>query len=263
MADQATKIGAIVARLRQEFIDAASRQLDDLAFMLDQIVAGRDPGSDALLALERSIHSIKGQGATFGFPLTGRVAHMLEDYLQSVDALEAENIGDIRIYLDLIAGLIGSDDCAEDNDVQRLFRELPRGRRLTNGPHERHETNILMAMPEGPIQKWLANALLSSGFRVMRVYDSVEAVSVVTTIVPDVVLIDADIAPISSVELISMFAAIEKMRGVRIVLLTGDGDPGVLPTATVAMIRKRPTMAADIESLIVALELSGTTSPRP
>jgi chemotaxis protein histidine kinase CheA len=72
---------SILVRLRQEFIETAGDQLDEIDSKLDQLDSGQDNAEDILLHIQRDIHNIKGQGPTFGIPLTGRVAHMLEDYL--------------------------------------------------------------------------------------------------------------------------------------------------------------------------------------
>jgi len=72
----------IPTQLRQEFIESARDQIDDIETKLDQLGSGQANVEEELLNIRRHIHNIKGQGGTFGYPLTGRVAHMLEDYLK-------------------------------------------------------------------------------------------------------------------------------------------------------------------------------------
>jgi chemotaxis protein histidine kinase CheA len=117
----------ILAKLRQEFIDVARNQLDGIDKKLDQLDSAQ-PGADEVLhSIQRDIHNIMGQGATFGFPLTGRVAQMLEDYLKNADAINAENLADIRVYLGLMVKLISTGESIGEDDPQNLLDTLPTG----------------------------------------------------------------------------------------------------------------------------------------
>ena len=102
MLDEDIDTEDILAQLRQEFIETARDQIDDIETKLDRLDGGDGNAGKELLSIQRHIHNIKGQGATFGFPLTGRVAHMLEDYLKNTDSIRPESIVDIRIYLNLM-----------------------------------------------------------------------------------------------------------------------------------------------------------------
>jgi len=77
MADIDDASARILARLRQEFIETARDQIEDIEVALDRVENGDGDADEDLLGIQREIHNIKGQGPTFGFPLTGRVAHML------------------------------------------------------------------------------------------------------------------------------------------------------------------------------------------
>ncbi|MHA1597703.1 MAG: Hpt domain-containing protein, partial [Alphaproteobacteria bacterium] len=110
MLDDNNDTDGILAQLRQEFIETARDQLDDIETKLDWLASGQGNVEKELFSIQRHIHNIKGQGATFGFPLTGRVAHMLEDYLINADGIQAESIADIRVYLSLMADLISTSE---------------------------------------------------------------------------------------------------------------------------------------------------------
>lgn len=255
MADQSINLDVILEKLRQEFVESASDQLDEIEILLGRIEAGGETSDDDLLAIQRPIHNIKGQGATFGFPLTGRVAHMLEDYMHNVKGLHAECIDDIRRYLEFMSDLIVSAERVDAEDMRGLFNALPRGRAVSISAQSRRDINVLLAMPEGLQRKLVANELLSCGFRVMRAYDSVEAVSVTSVIVPDIVFVNSDMTPFSGIELINVFSAIEKMRGVHVVLLMNSGaypdSRGALPQS-VTVIHKHKNFTDDIGAFLIA-----------
>lgn len=210
----------ILALLRQEFIETASDQLDAIELKLDQFDSDNSNAEEDLLHIQRDIHNIKGQGATFGFPLTGRVAHMLEDYLLNADGIRTENLADIRVYLGLMMNLISLGETIAEDDPQSLLNALPTGQVRTFSSQHAREISVLLAMPSGLQRKLIAKELVSCGFRVMRAYDCVEALSVAVDITPDIVFINYNMTPFSGRELSNVLTAVDSLRDIHIVLLT-------------------------------------------
>lgn len=48
-----------------------------------------DDADSAFMELWRDIHRIKGRGGTFGFPSITHIAHMLEDYIETLSEIDA------------------------------------------------------------------------------------------------------------------------------------------------------------------------------
>lgn len=254
MPDEDNEIDGILARLRQEFIETARDQIDDIEIKLDQVESGIGDAHEHLLSIQRHIHNIKGQGATFGFPLTGRVAHMLEDYLKNCSGFEAANVHDVHAYLDMMQDLIFSDEVIGDESPEVMLNRLPTGQVQTFSTQKTHDINVLLVMPSGLQRKMVSQELLSCGFRVMRAYDTIEALSVAMDITPDVVFVNYDMTPFSGPELARIFAAVERLSDVHIVLLTGYelGDEHLqgLPD-NLSVVEKRQDFSESIGQLLM------------
>lgn len=254
MPDEYDKENAILARLSQEFIEAAHDHLDDIENKLDRLDDDQGNTKESLLSIQRHIHNIKGQGATFGFPLTGRVAHMLEDYLINSSDIQAEHIADIRVYLSLMVDLISTGETIAEDDPQSLLKALPTGQVVTFGTQRTHDINVLLVMPAGLQRRLVAKELLSCGFRVMRAYDSVEALSTALDITPDIVFVNYDMTPFGGGELSNVFASVEKLRDIHFVLLTsyeaGDAHLQNLPE-NVSVVQKHKDFMEDIGELLI------------
>ena len=166
---------SILARLSLEFVDAARDQLDDIDAKIEQFEKGEAEANDALLFIQREVHNIKGQGATFGFPLTGRIAHMLEDFLINANGIRENNLIHIRFYLDHMANLLSLGKSEDETETQELLNSLPIGHEISLSTQKIHTVNVLLVMPPGTQRKMIALELLSCGFRVMRAYDCNEA----------------------------------------------------------------------------------------
>lgn len=260
MSNKNNESDDILIQLRQEFIEAARDQLDDIEIKLDRLDCGQGSAEEELLSIQRHIHNIKGQGATFGFPLTGRVAHMLEDYLKNANGIGLESITDIRVYLELMVDLISTGEFIVNDDPQSLLNALPTGQVVTFSTQKTHDINVLLVMPTGLQRKMVANELLSCGFRVMRAYNSVEALSVAVDITPDIVFVNYDMTPFNGRELSNVFAAVDNLRDIHFVLLTsyemGDEHLKDLPD-NVSVVEKRMNFTESIGELLIQWGMFG------
>jgi len=263
MADIDDASARILARLRQEFIETARDQIEDIEVALDRLENGDGDAGEDLLGIQREIHNIKGQGPTFGFPLTGRVAHMLEDYLINADGLKPENLPDIRVYLGLMVNLISTDETLADDDPQDLLNSLPTGQVVTYSHQKAYDVSVLLVMPSGLQRKMVARELLSCGFRVMRAYDSIEAISVAVDVQPEIVFINYEMTPFTGYELCNALAAITALKHINIVLLTShdEEDPHLrdLPD-NVSVVHKHADFTEAIGELMIGWGVFGTVA---
>lgn len=221
------KVDEIIARLRVEFVESAGDQLEEVEALLNALERGSEVSADDLYDIQRNLHNIKGQGVTFGFPLVGRIAHLMEDYLENVGGVKVQNLGNMRVFLDLMLDLLSTGEQYSPEEAEAVLRGLPRGVSETVGPeNEASEVEVLLVMPAGVQRRMVATELLSYGFQVNRAYTSLEALSLAFDLVPDIVVVNYDMAPFSGRELGSIFASLDKLRDVHVALCTSydEGD---------------------------------------
>lgn len=125
---QSKQVEQILARLKQEFVETARDQLEDIETRLDWLDSGRAIDADDLYDIQRNIHNIKGQGSTFGYPVIGRIAHLLEDYLENVGGVLRENVKDIRAFIEVMTDILAFGENFDADEVEALLRSLPSGR---------------------------------------------------------------------------------------------------------------------------------------
>lgn len=213
-------VETILARLRQEFIETARDQIEEIETCLDWFESGRDVSSEELFGVQRSIHNIKGQGSTFGFPLVGRIAHLCEDYLKNVGGVQLDAVKDIRVFLDTMLDILmtGSED--DLPDVEGMLRALPSGKRQEFSGQDHHDVHVLLVMPEGIVRRTIAAEMLSCGFHVRRSIDTLDALSYAMDVVPDIVISDYETSPFTGLESARVFASIDKLSQAHFVLFT-------------------------------------------
>jgi len=249
-----TEVDLILARLSQEFVETASDQLDEIEERLDVLDSGQEMATNDLFDIQRNIHNIKGQGSTFGFPVIGRIAHLLEDYLENAGGVQRENIKDMRVFIDAMMGILSTGEHFQPHEVERLLRELPMGRPLAYSNQDVRGVDVLLVMPAGVQRKIVSQELLACGFQVNRAYSSLEALSTALDMVPDVVVINHDMTPFNGCELAKVFACIDKLKDTHIVLFTshdrGDEHLMGLPE-NVSVVEKRANYAASLGKLLL------------
>ena len=102
----AIETDAILQRLRQEFIDSSLEFLDSIE---QSVVAIEDPDTDASAQIEeiqRVVHTIKGQGATFDFPAVTRIAHRMEDYMEATAEWGSVRVKGLPKFVDELRAIL-------------------------------------------------------------------------------------------------------------------------------------------------------------
>ena len=258
--DREEIVDEILTRLSREFVETALDLLDEIDQMIDGLENGEGDAEDVRQFIQREIHNIKGQGSTFGYPLTGRVGHMLEDYLINTGSIQPHNYADIRGYLDLMVSLIQQNEPLDDQERLDLLNSLPTGKVEKITTQKARDINMLLVMPSGLQRKMVSRELVACGFRVMRAYDCIEAISVALDIQPDVIFVNYDMTPFTGTEFCHVVQAIDKLRNQNIVLLTSYDADDIhiqgLPD-NVYVVQKHRNFTDDIGELLIDLGLFG------
>jgi len=248
------EVDSILARLRVEFIENTRDQLDEIETRVDWLDSGRDMGPDDLFDVQRNIHNIKGQGATFGYPLVGRVAHLFEDYLENVGGVKRENIKDLRAYIEAMTDLLVTGEDFSAAQAAELLRSLPTRGETGTHPHTTRDVDVLLVMNPGLQRKMVSGELIACGFKVNRAYNSMEALAFALDLAPDIVFTNYDMAPFNGRELARVFGSIERLQGIHFVLFTSydldDEHLSGLPE-NVSVVEKRQDYAESLNELLL------------
>ena len=213
-------IEQVMQRLRQEFIESCQDKLDEIDVLLLRLESGKTVDSAKIFDFQRNVHSIKGQGGTFGFPLISQIAHLLEDYLACVGDIRASNPNDIRAFLEQIGKIIGAGHSPSQEESERILRALPVHRAAGFSNQPTRDVRIHSVMPRGIQQEIVRHELISCGFHVTQSKTAMEALASILAAPPDIVIATQVLEGFSGVELARVLQAIEATRRIRFLLLT-------------------------------------------
>ena len=234
-------IDQIMQRLRQEFIETCQDKLDEIDVLLLRLESGENVDGDKLFDFQRNVHSIKGQGGTFGFPLISQIAHLLEDYLACVGDIRSSNPSDIRVFLEQIAEIIGAGHNPPKEESERIIRALPVHRAVGFSNQPTRDVRVHLVMSRGVQQRIVRQELVSCGFHVTQSKTAIEALTSILAAPPDIVIATQVLEGFSGVELARVLKDIDVTRHARFLLLTSyeeaDQHLSGLPTGAAIIIK--------------------------
>jgi len=114
----------IVVQYRSEFIESVTERLNSSDDLLKAMIKDKNYGS-ALTQFLLHIHSIKGQGGTFGFATVTTIAQKLEDYVEAVPKKSHKQINDIQCFINSIRKIIENGIDPDEDEQNNIFAALP------------------------------------------------------------------------------------------------------------------------------------------
>ncbi|WP_033069541.1 Hpt domain-containing protein [Thalassospira australica] len=217
---------AIVAGLKQDFIEDTLERIDRIETTIDRVAGGMDEASAGIAELRREAHTVKGLAGSFGFPLVGAIAHRLEDYiadLTEIDDLEAASLVDFTSWTREIIES-GTNPPAEEET--RILRSLPTRSAKVDEKDEKSQLSvaqdkeILLVTATAVQAHFLQRELREKGFRTITARTAVEAFETVVQSRPDAVITAAVLDGLSGIELVRALAAMKTLEDKKLGLLT-------------------------------------------
>lgn len=206
-------------RLKREFLDEAQDSLTWIQTALDEIHAGGRASPETTRMIRRDVHSLKGMGTGFEFPTLSLIAHKLEDYLDSIDALGPAEARDIEQYLDHIYEIVskGADSGSETAD--ELLSTLP-GNVRTITPEQSVVGDVLVVVQSRVMEKVVERALAAQGYRVTHAETPWRAFELAVLLRPELIISSAVMDRVSGVDLLCALSQVEATAQIPMILLS-------------------------------------------
>ncbi len=230
---------AILSRLRQEFIETSVDFLDSIDASLVAIADDSIDSSSEIEELQRVIHTIKGQGTTFDFPAVTRIAHRMEDYMESAMTWNAETGRGLAKFSDALRDILESGANPNDAELRSILGHLPVSSQEVLADQDQRVVRALLVMPQSMQRKLVAQELAACGFHVMTASTPVKAIGAAVATPPNIILATEVMEEMNGHELLCVFAQIDKTKDCRLALMTsqpaGRAGEETLPAGTVVL----------------------------
>ncbi len=217
------KFGAIddlVANLAQDFLVDAVDTLGNLGLLVSETHEGKVDTGYTLQTIRREIHTLKGQGGSFGFPSITVIAHRLENYLVDLETLNTRQLDDILKFLDRMQEISDGGINPEDDEVSRIVRTLPAQGAAKDDFKEASNHEILLVAGSRIVRRAVEGELNKRGFRVVTVESPIDVFETIIRTRPDMVIASAIMDEISGIDLARALKSMSATRDIPFALLT-------------------------------------------
>jgi len=221
MASSDPDLHMILADMRQDFIEGARDTLETVEDEVEALRSGLGNPDNHILEIKRIIHSIKGAGGSFGFPTISKIAHGLEDYLETSGDVSTVAAEDLMVFVDTLTDILVAGEEPDDELAHMMLRSLPTGRRQS-GVRALDKGSALMIMPRGVQRKIISQELAQLGYKVAILDAVIDALDMALTLKPDYLITTQALERTNGIELAWVLQTFEATRHVKVVVVTAD-----------------------------------------
>lgn len=243
----------LLADMRFEFVEETRDRLERVEGQIDLLETRQGKMEYVLLELKRDIHSIKGSAAPFGFPIITKIAHGLEDYLDTTGDQANIAAEDLRIFIDTISDVLDAGEEPDDQLKEMMLKGLPSGR-TQSGKQRLPKGSIVLLMPKGVQRKIIGQELAQLGFTVSILDNPVEAIDTILVLKPDFMITTMIQPRLSGIEMARILSVIDSTAMLKVAILSStmpdEADtPDDLPDNAI-IIHKGPAMTRNIMAFL-------------
>ncbi len=210
----------LLEQLTQEFLEEASERMTLLAALFEESIHSKNVSTENLHAFRRELHTLKGQGSSFGFPSISIIAHRFEDFLLDFKDGDDWGLPSVQTYLDTLDRIIHNGEEPSPNQVKEYLRNLPSS---ITAPESR--ITVLWVCSARVIRHKVRRDLEAFGFCVISMNDPFDAMRYLCKASPEFLISSATLDGISGFELIRIVSGIEQTHHIPAILVTSL-DPG-------------------------------------
>ena len=211
----------ILADMREEFIVDTSDQLDTVEKSVELLNQGSGRNDIHILEIKRLIHSIKGSGGSFGFPTISKIAHSMEDYIDTCGSISVIDPIDLTTFVDSVRSILEVGQEPDAEQAHMMLRSLPLGRRQS-GKKGPERGSAILVMPQSVQRKIIGHELADFGFRVNFQENPILAVDLALTLKPELIITSQLMVSMTGIELANVLQSISGTQDVNVIILTAS-----------------------------------------
>lgn len=111
------KAESVIDGMQDTFRDRVISEVARIGALVTRFVENDEPGHDFAAPIFKIAHDLKGQGATFDYPLVTEIGTTLCAYLESLDAPENMKVEVVRAHTDALRAVVTNSVEGEGGEV--------------------------------------------------------------------------------------------------------------------------------------------------
>lgn len=204
-----------MAQMSREFLEDSQERIALMLEMYEFARAGNRDKTRNLAAFRRELHTMKGQGGSYGFPSISLIAHRFEEFLLDFSDADDWTVNGAQDYLDALEQIIHGGKEPTTKEVRALLRNLP-----SSITHPDSNITVVWVCSARVIRHKIRRDLEEFGFNVIAMNDPFDALRYICKTHPEFVVCSATLDGISGFDLIHILAGIQDTQHIPCVLVT-------------------------------------------
>lgn len=248
----------ILEELKNEAIDSLDEKLKSMnAALSGQAIFG-DDRERIFAQIRMDAHSIKAVASAYEVSSLKAITHRCEDFLFDVKKGEDLHIPSVQIFVDRMSDAFEAWVYGRDFDVSEVSRSLPAKGSFNENEITVSNIEVMLVMEPGIATRIITRELLECGYRMVNVASTIDAIQLVPSMRPDMVIISREMPELSGIDLVCALRAMPITRNIPLALITAEEKTSDkledLPE-NVPVLRKGPQFGDDVADVFVQLDI--------
>lgn len=246
----------ILAHLAGQFIVETKDRIEQIEDALEMRRSDTMDNMEVLSEIRRIAHSIKGTGASFGYPMITTVSHRLEDYLDGLEDLSERHIRDCFRFTEILQELV-ERGTGLDKNAEREYMQLLPAKWFPFINVELGRAEVLVAINSAVLKRALERELCSLGYRVVGTNSSIDLLQLTLSMSPNAVIVAAEMKGLPGLDVARALGAMHMTRDIPVGLLTSyaEEDLDEVPENTVIIHKEAQGFATGLANLAARIKV--------
>lgn len=221
-------VDAIFAGLKDSFIESTIERLESLDSLIQSIQSGDSNNAGEMTDFRGQIHSIKGTGGTFGFPVVSIICHRLEEMIKEEREYSPDEFDLVQQFVDQIRKIIEQGQEPDETEAEEILASLPTISTPIHQDRAASDVKIVLVTPMAALRQLAEFYLSEHGCQVLCTESSVDAFRLTVENRPDLLVSSVQLETLSGIDLGRAVSAVSALKSTKISLLTSSADIGDL-----------------------------------
>lgn len=223
-------------KLQQHYLSAFPGLIEELE--LKTLDLERGAHKDAYFSIYRQVHSLKGSGGTYGYPIVSSICHQFEDLLSEYDEntrFDKSTMDKVLFFIDLLKT---TSDKMLRGDIE--FNDIENQLQKNKTPDPQRQISALLVDGSKNSHLLIAEALADKNIVISHCNDGIEALQRLLHEKFDLLISSKELPELNGIALIAATRLSGKVnRSIKAALLTSDQKLNVPEYSDIDLIIKK------------------------
>jgi HPt (histidine-containing phosphotransfer) domain-containing protein len=228
VVDDIPNMDAILAQMKDQFLDTAIEKIDRLNDILKKLVAGKQDDPDLQNEFRREIHSLKGMGGTFQMPMVTEICYKFELYLEGEASFNESLVDGCHQFIDRLTDLINNTQGHVDDTSVDWVGGLPLKTDAVEEIKQADSKKVaVLVITSDALVSGVKAGFIENGFEVIVYRSAFAAFEYAFMNAPAVFIIAEQLGEVNGAEILRALRGVKSLTGTALAMICSDRHQAV------------------------------------